>query len=71
MGVEPKNANRAFQYIAELKRLLKESKSHIYLKKLNSAALVVEPSRVKSNSNKKSAFAKATTVAWSPSPGLR
>ncbi|HKC36252.1 MAG TPA: hypothetical protein VKB95_09325 [Chitinophagaceae bacterium] len=34
------NANGAFQYIAELKRLLEESKSRTLLKKTESAALV-------------------------------
>ena len=35
------NANEVFQYIAELKRLLQESKSLTLLKKSKSAALVV------------------------------
>ena len=35
------NANGAFQYIAELKRLLEESKSRTLSKKIESAALVV------------------------------
>jgi site-specific DNA recombinase len=35
------NANEVFQYIAELKRLLQESKSRTHLKKIESAALVV------------------------------
>jgi hypothetical protein len=39
------NANGAFQYIAELKRLLEEFKSRTSLKKLEGAALVV-PSRI-------------------------
>jgi site-specific DNA recombinase len=34
------NANGAFQYIAELKRLLDSSKSRTLLKKIESAALV-------------------------------
>jgi len=34
------NANGVFQYIAELKRLLEESKSRTHLKKSKSAALV-------------------------------
>ena len=37
------NANDAFQYIAELKRLLEESKSRTILKKIESAALVAPP----------------------------
>ncbi len=37
------NANGAFEYIAEVKRLLQESKGRTVLKKLESAALVVPP----------------------------
>lgn len=40
------NANGAFQYIAELRRLLEKSKSRTSIKKIESAALVVQTGQI-------------------------